>query len=324
MPFTFRPAKRDRVALLIGIAGGTGSGKTYTAMRLASGMAGSERFAVIDSEAGRATHYSDQFKFDHGDLCAPFTPEAYLEAIIAADSAGYPVIVIDSFSHEHESEGGLLEMHEAELKRMAGDDYKKREACTQAAWISVKGRHKKMVQRILQLRTPMIFCMRAEEKVEMVRDPETRKMKMVPKQSLVGLGGWIPISEKRFPFELTASFLVTADAPGYPKPIKLQEQHRELFPLDKPINEESGRRIAEWASGGLTPSATQSDAHTIAIQAAETMAQLADVFAVAQKEARTARDAVRLSKYVQLKEERKTVLENIPTGQIATQQESQP
>lgn len=320
MAFSFRPAKRDKVALLIGIAGGTGSGKTYTAMRLASGMSGGNPFAVIDSEAGRATHYADQFKFDHGDLHAPFTPEAYLEAIVAADAVRYPVIVIDSFSHEHESEGGLLEMHEAELKRMAGDDYKKREACTQAAWISVKGRHKKMVQRILQLRTPMIFCMRAEEKVEMIRDPETRKMKMVPKQSLVGLGGWIPIAEKRFPFELTASFLVTAEAPGMPRPIKLQEQHRNLFPLDRPINEESGRRIAEWAAGGITPSAILSDVHTIAIQAAETMGDLADAFGAAQKDARAAKDAERLSRYVQLKEGRKTALENPTTDQIVTQQ----
>lgn len=316
MPFVFRPAKRgqgERTALLIGIAGGTGSGKTYTAMRLASGMSGEKPFAVIDSEAGRALHYADQFNFETGDLEAPFTPEAYLEAILAADKGGYPVIVVDSFSHEHESSGGLLEMHEAELQRMAGDDYRKREACTQAAWISVKGRHKKMIQRLLQLRTPMIFCMRAEEKVEMVRDPETKKMKMMPKKSLTGLDGWMPICERRFPFELTASFLVTADAPGYPKPIKLQEQHKPLFPLNQPINEESGRRIAEWASGSIgsvkTPTQHEPDAHTIAIQAAETLDALKEAFTEAQTDARNARDAERLNRYVQEKDARKVALE---------------
>ena len=70
------------------------------------------------------------------------------------------------------------------------------------------------------------------------------------KKSLVGLDGWVPIAEKTLPFELTASFLLTADAPGYPKPIKLQEQHRALFPLDRPITEESGKLIAAWARGG--------------------------------------------------------------------------
>jgi hypothetical protein len=48
----------------------------------------------------------------------------------------------------------------------------------------------------------------------------------VPKASLTGLDGWIPIAEKNLPYELTASFLLMADKPGVPKPIKLQEQHQ--------------------------------------------------------------------------------------------------
>jgi hypothetical protein len=218
-------------------------------MRLASGIAAEKPFAVIDTEAGRAKHYSDQFLFDHGDLKPPFSPQAYAEAILAADEAKYPVIVVDSTSLEWSGEGGVLEMHEAELDRMAGDDWKKREACKMAAWIKPKTQHKRMVQRLLQVRAHLILCFRAEEKVEMVRDEETKKMVIVPKKSLTGINGWIPVCEKSLPFELTASFLLTADAPGMPKPIKLQEQHRVMFPLDKPINEESGKRVAQWASG---------------------------------------------------------------------------
>src|SRR5690349_22039333 len=99
MSFTFRKAVRENVGLLVGLAGASGSGKTYTAMRLATGIAGDKPFAVIDTEAGRAKHYADQFRFDHGDLAPPFRPDAYAEAIIAADKAGYPVIVVDSTSH---------------------------------------------------------------------------------------------------------------------------------------------------------------------------------------------------------------------------------
>src|SRR5207247_840504 len=47
----------------------------------------------------------------------------------------------------------------------------------------------------------------------------------------------------------TASFLLMADTPGIPKPIKLQKQHREFFPLDKPITEECGRLLGWWAAG---------------------------------------------------------------------------
>ena len=127
MTITFRPAVRENVGLIIGLAGSSGSGKTYTAMRLAAGISGSKPFAVIDTEAGRAKHYADQFKFDHAELHPPFRPAAYAEAVMAADAAGYPVIVVDSVSHVWAGDGGVLDWQEEELTRMAGDDWKKRE-----------------------------------------------------------------------------------------------------------------------------------------------------------------------------------------------------
>ena len=249
MTFTFRPAVRENVGLIIGLAGSSGSGKTYTAMRLAAGICGDRPFAVIDTEAGRAKHYAGMFKFDHGDLAPPFRPGAYADAIDAADKAHYPVIVVDSMSLYWSGDGGVLDWQEEELARMAGDDWKKREACKMAAWIKPKMASKHMVQKLLQVRAHLILCFRAEEKIEMVRGDDG-KMKIIPKVTPTGLSGWVPICEKNLPYELTASFLLTADAPGVPKPIKLQEQHRALFPLDKPITEESGRLIAAWAAGG--------------------------------------------------------------------------
>ena len=148
MTITFRRAVRENVGLVIGIAGPSGSGKTYSAMRLAAGIAGGKSFAVIDTEAGRAKHYAGEFVFDHADLHPPFRPAAYAEAIKAADGAGYPVIVVDSCSHEHAGEGGLLDWHEEELDRMAKDDWKKRESCKMTAWIKPKMSHKQMVSRL--------------------------------------------------------------------------------------------------------------------------------------------------------------------------------
>jgi len=244
MPFSFRPAVRENVGLLLGLAGSSGSGKTYTAMRLASGIAAGKPFAVIDTEAGRAKHYADAFKFDHGDLKPPFSPSAYSDAIAAADSAGYPVIVVDSCSHEHAGEGGILDMQEAEFQRMGA-----REAVKMTSWIKPKGEHRKMVSKLLQVRAHLILCFRAEEKIEMVRNAEG-KMEVRKKQTATGLDGWVPICEKNLPYELTASFLLMASRPGVPLPIKLQEQHKVLFPLDKPITEESGKLLAQWAAGG--------------------------------------------------------------------------
>ena len=246
MTFAFKAAKRESVGLLIGLAGGTGSGKTYTALRLATGLANGKPFALIDTEAGRAKHYADQFKFDHGDLKPPFNPDAYAGAIKAADEAGYPVIVVDSMSHEWSGDGGVLDMHETEFQRMGA-----RDAVKITAWIKPKMEHKQMVQKLLQIRAHLILCFRAEEKIDIVK--EDGKTKIVPKVTATGLHGWVPICEKTLPFELTASFLLTADAPGIPKAIKLQQQHRPFFPLDKAITEESGARLGEWARGGAAP-----------------------------------------------------------------------
>lgn len=251
MTFTFRPAVREAVGLIVGLAGGTGSGKTFSAMRLATGASGGKSFAVIDTEAGRAKHYADQFQFDHGDLRSPFSPERYTEAIVAADKAGYPVIVVDSVYHVWAGEGGVLDQHESELKRMAGDDYRKQESCKMAAWIKPKSAHKRMVAKLLQVRAHLILCFRAEEKIDMVRDSKG-KMQIVPKTLPgISLNGWVPICDKNLPYEMTVSFLLMMDKPGIPNPIKLQEQHKGMFPANKEINEESGKAMAAWAAGGV-------------------------------------------------------------------------
>jgi len=287
--FQFRPAVRENVGLWINLIGGTGSGKSFTGMRLASGISGGKPFAVIDTENRRALHYADQFKFDHAELRPPFRPEAYSDAVLAADKAGYPVIMIDSGSHVWAGDGGVLDWQDEELDRMAGTDWKKREACKMAAWIKPKMAHKQMVQKLLQVKAHIILCLRAEAKVEMVKGSDG-KMVIQAKQSLVGLDGWIPICDKNLPFEATASFLLMADKPGAPLPIKLQDQHRPLFPLDKPITEESGRLIAVWAAGGKnaeSPAAGQpvapASATTAPVDSAPTVSvdqaiELADLF----------------------------------------------
>lgn len=248
MNYTFRRAVREKVPLIIGLSGGTGSGKTFSAMRLAKGMAHGKPFCVIDTENGRASHYADQFVFDVLDLRAPFSPDAYAEAIAAADKAGYPVIVVDSMSHVWAGEGGVLHWQEAELDRMAGDDYKRREGCKMAAWIKPKMAHKHMMQTLLQVKAHLILAFRAEEKIEMVR--VDGKMEVRKKDTLTGKDGWVPICEKNVPFEATCSFLLLASNPGIPHPIKLQEQHKAFFKPTCVIDDFAGEQLARWAMGG--------------------------------------------------------------------------
>lgn len=258
--FELRPAVRENVPLLIGLAGGTGSGKTFSAMTLAKGLSGGQRFAVIDTESGRAKAYADDFSFDQGELIAPFRPDAYANAIQAVDSLKkYPVIIVDSCSHEYAGDGGILDWQEEELNAMVKralernsenrKEWELREAFKMRSWIEPKMSHKSFMTRLLQVRSHMILCFRAESKTEMAKDPKTGKTVIQEKKGLTGLNGWFPICEKNMPYELTAYFLLTADRPGIPQPIKLMEKHKPYFPADKPITEESGRLLAEWARG---------------------------------------------------------------------------
>ena len=244
MTVTFRPAVRENMPLLIGLAGGTGSGKTYSALALANGIGQGARFAVIDTENGRASMYADTFGFDTAELRAPFRPQAYADAIESAEAAGYPVIVVDSTSHEWYGDGGCLDWHD---DLMGGNQNK-----NLSAWIEPKRAHKTMVTRLLQVSAHVILCFRAEPKVEAVRDSQG-KLEIVPKASLTGLDGWIPIAEKNLPYELTASFLLMADKPGIPRPIKLPEDLRRIVPLDSTLDATGGIALGEWARGGVKP-----------------------------------------------------------------------
>lgn len=236
-PFTFAPAKREGVGLFVGVAGGTGSGKTFSALRIAKGIAGPKgRIAAIDTEARRMSHYADHFQFDVSDMAPPFRPERFAQAAEDAERAGYSVLVIDSFSLEWVGEGGVLEWHD----QIAGDDPKK----NMQAWIKPKTAHKAMIQSFLQRRIPLVLCFRAEEKVKV--GPGGR-----PEPQ-----GWMPIGDPRFMFELTTMLTLSNEAPGrvsYKLPRKIQEQHLAIFPDGEFITERAGELLGAWARGDDIP-----------------------------------------------------------------------
>lgn len=281
MSSSFKPAVRAGVGLLVGIAGPTGSGKTFTALKLARGLADDDDSAIayIDTEAGRALHYAaakgeaptaTTFGFSHASLTAPFTPERYLALIEEADRAGFKVIVIDSFSHEWDGEGGLMELHDEIHERMGGQDKQ-----SIAAWKEPKLRHKRLVSRLLQCRAHLVICMRAEDKLRMEQVKEEgsngreyTKTKITAAKDLPIAERWAPICEKRFPYELITSIVLTPDKPGVAVPLKLQEQHRAaVLNGGKPIDENVGRALAAWARGATPPGARPATSTTAASNA---------------------------------------------------------
>lgn len=241
--FDFRPAVRENVSLLIALAGASGSGKTYSALRLAKGLAPSGKIAFIDTEARRGLHYADQFEFMHADMRPPFRPSNFIEGIRAAEKAGAEVVIIDSFSHEYDGEGGIMDW---------ADELADKGVKSPGNWKDPKLAHKKMMNALLQCRASLIFCLRADEKIAIEKKEVEERGRTFMKTVITPLG-WMPICEKRFMFEMTASFTLTPDKPGMPQfnlPHKLQRQHRGMFQEGVPISEESGQALADWARGG--------------------------------------------------------------------------
>src|SRR6185437_11324154 len=98
--FRVTEAVREAVPALIGLWGYSDSGKTYSALRLARGLAGPKgKIVVIDTENKRAKLYAGLFGgWSHIDLQPPFTPDRYMAAHRAALEAGAKAVVIDSMS----------------------------------------------------------------------------------------------------------------------------------------------------------------------------------------------------------------------------------
>lgn len=248
-------AKRGAVPLLVGLVGPSSGGKTFSALRLATGIqrvTGGEIF-VIDSESRRALHYADQFKFRHVPFSAPFGPLDYLAAIEHCVKRGAKVVIVDSMSHEHEGPGGVLEQHAEEVMRQSRRDdgtidEGKAERVKLGAWAKPKAARRRMINTILQMPISSIFCFRAKEKLEI-------KTGQPPKPK-----GFMPIAGEEFVFEMTVNCLLMPKAGGVPSwrsneigelaTMKLPRQFEQLFADPAPLSEDHGETMARWAEGG--------------------------------------------------------------------------
>lgn len=237
---------------LIGMYGKSNGGKTFSALLLMRGLVGPKgRMTLIDTESKRGSVFSDIpiiGGYDVLNFDPPFSPERYQEAFELAESKSDGVI-FDSLSHEHSGDGGLLDMQEAELDRMAGDNWGKREACKMAAWIKPKMAHKKFIQRLLRSKVPLICCLRGEEKTHMEKDGQGKTKVFTDQFSS-------PIFDPRFIFELLVNFEMIAvnGVGGFSIMRKITHPDiRGMVPKDgEQVTVRHGELLAQWcaAPGG--------------------------------------------------------------------------
>jgi hypothetical protein len=230
MTNTIRKAERKRSKLRIGTSGPAGSGKTYSSLLIARGLASSwSKILLIDSENGSGELYSDLGEYNVITLRAPFTPESYIEAIKTGEDAGMEVIIIDSSSHEWDGKGGCLEINE----RLASAKYK---GNTWAAWSETTPRHQKFIEAITTSSSHIITTARA--KTDMIQT-EDKKIKKV---------GMKEIQREGFEYELTVNF--TIDRDGH---LAMASKDRTgLFISRDPfaLSIETGQELKKWNESG--------------------------------------------------------------------------
>lgn len=225
----FQKAKREQIWAKILLNSPSGGGKSYSALRLATGMARKcgSRVAAIDTENGRIRYYANEFDFDDMQLAEPYSPEKYIEAIDEAVKAGYKVLVVDSISHEWNF---CLDL----VNNMPGSN-------SYTKWKSVTPRHNAFMEKILQAPIHIIATVRGKDEYVL----EDTNGKKVPKK--VGLG-----YTQRDGAEF--NYTVTLNLDQSTHRFSATKDNTHLFEDRYDVlTEADGEAIYDWANSGEVP-----------------------------------------------------------------------
>lgn len=227
----FTKATRTRAHIKMAITGPSGSGKTLSALKIARGLAGDGKIALIDTENESASLYADATDFDTCPISAPFTTEKYITIINEAVKAGYSVLVIDSLTHAWAGEGGLLSQKES-LDARGGNSF--------TNWASITKKQEMLKSALLQAPIHVIATMRSKQEYVI----EQNGGKSAPKKV-----GTAPIQRDGMEYEFTIVLDMAAN-----HEFSASKDRTGLFDGKFEIPKEShGAAIRAWLESGAEP-----------------------------------------------------------------------
>lgn len=193
----FKKAVREKVYLKVLLTGASGSGKSQSALELATGISkgcGSD-IAYIGTEGDRDKLYAQckskhgeySFEYDLLQLRNPFTTDKYIAALNEALEAGYKVIIIDGLSAEWQ---WMNDTH----SKMPGNSF--------TNWSKLKPKHRQLIDLILAAPAHILCCARGKDEWLL----EEKNGKQVPKK--VGLGSQ---TDKDISYEMMLSLQLDQD-----------------------------------------------------------------------------------------------------------------
>jgi hypothetical protein len=172
MASPFKTAKRQGRKLRIAFDGPSGSGKSYTMLRLLFSMKAAglvNKIAIIDTENESVSLYEgespdgDRWEFDVLNL-KQFSPQQFTAAMKEAVKYGYDGIGVDSLSHAWIGEGGALD--QVDKRSTAG-------ANSFTAWKDITPMQREMMDTIIRLPAHVAVTMRS--KTEYVMEEQTNR-----------------------------------------------------------------------------------------------------------------------------------------------------
>jgi hypothetical protein len=212
-------ASKKKSKLRVLLESASGGGKTYSGLTLASQFG---RVCVIDTECGSASLYADKFEFDVLELRAPFSPEAYIEALHEVENAGYDVCLIDSITPEWAGDGGCLD-----IQNKLGGRY--------TDWGKVTPRHQRFIDAILQ--SPIHIIATCRSKADYKMDENTKK---------VTKAGTAPQQREGMDFEFTTVFALNQSHMA-----EATKDRTSLFDgKESIITEKTAQQLIEWLNSG--------------------------------------------------------------------------
>jgi hypothetical protein len=226
----FKKAERKQAKLKIALTGPSGSGKTFSALLLARGIGG--KVAVVDTENNSASLYANLkegplkgFEFDVLNLQAPYSIARYLEAMKAAEAAGYDVLITDSLSHAWAAEGGILDK-KAKMDARGGNSF--------TNWNSLTPEQELLKAQIVGSKIHLIATMRSKQEYVIEQND---KGKQAPRK--VGLA---PIQRDGMEYEFTVVFDLAMDHSASASKDRTGLFDGQLF---KP-SAETGQALMRW------------------------------------------------------------------------------
>lgn len=236
----FQKVTREKSKLRLALAGPSGAGKTLSALLLAYGITDDwSKIALIDTEHGRSKFYANRSDFKTGEflyqeMIAPYSPDKYISMVKeGAEAVGEDgVVIVDSFSHAWDNEGGVLDIKSSIAQRQGKNDY--------TAWDEAGKIQNNLVNSILSVNCHTIITMRAKMAYAMEQND---KGKMMPVKL-----GLAPVQRENTEYEFDIVLNIARN--------HIASASKDTTFLDAwsgVITSELGKSLKEWLDDGIEP-----------------------------------------------------------------------